>query len=115
MRTISGTPPTAVATTGTPAASDSTAACGKFSHALEIAHTYCSREHLERLGAGERAGEDDAVATIARGRALLEAEPVGPVTDDHKPCLRQFPGDSGDREIEVLLAREPPDEGKRAW
>ena len=114
MRTISGTPPTAVATTGTPAASDSTAACGKFSRRARDHARVCSREHLERLGAGERAAKDDAVATIARGRALLEAEPVGPVTDDHKPCLRD-PGDSGDREIEVLLAREPPDEGKRAW
>ena len=32
--TTSGTPPTAVATTGVPTESDSTAACGRFSHAL---------------------------------------------------------------------------------
>ena len=101
-----------MATTGTPTASASTAACGKFSQALEITQASARGENGEGLGARKRSEEGDALAAGARGCPFLEPRPVGAVADDREPRLGH-PGDGVDRDVEVLLPRQPADEHER--
>ena len=87
-RTISGTPPTAVETTGTPTARASTAECGKFSQALVRSAASRAGDDRERLGRaaatrGTRSGRPppesraSALEPLA-GRARPRSRRAGP-------------------------------------
>ena len=77
--TTSGTPPTAVETTGTPTDSASTAECGRFSQSLESSAASAPATRAQRLVARQRAAERDPVAGArgghARGRARARSGP----------------------------------------
>ena len=92
-RTTSGTPPTAVETTGTPTDSASTAECGRFSQSLES--SAASAPATMRSASSRDSAPRNEIRSPApeSAAAPVEARALGAVADEDKPRL----GHAGDR------------------
>ena len=111
--TTSGTPPTAVATTGVPTASASTAACGRFSQALERTAARAPARYRSTSSRGREPAAVHAVVEFRSGRGA-RAPALRAVADDEQPASGTSA--SASRATGSPFWRcEPADEDKRAW
>ena len=113
--TISGTPPTAVETTGTPTASASTAECGKFSQALvssAASRAGDDRERLAREGAtrGTRSGREAPESRASPSSHVA----VRAVADHDRACAAGTRAIAAIATSSAFCSREPADEHERS-